>query len=207
MNLPNVKRTLRHYLGKHWVRTLWCVAVLVFWPLAVFWDDVAFSPPAFVEEWIKMAVGGIVLVVAVEVLRHLARVSEDRQNVTSMIEVDLPARLRELLLRVSDAASGCAADKVERSRLAGALKTSWGELRRELEDLQGAHASEIPEWLSRGISDFDQARVEALIRGLAPGRQTSTEIVQSEFEELQKKLTSLIDCVAANDGKWLRGGR
>jgi hypothetical protein len=67
---------LRSYFGKGWPLFAVLLLAVVFWPPFVFRSRIVFAPEHFVEEWLKLGVGGVLLFFLLEIGR--ARSTEQR---------------------------------------------------------------------------------------------------------------------------------
>jgi hypothetical protein len=56
-----LKHAAKAYTGLHWFPASLAFLLFVLWPILVFWPKVSFDASGFVEEWVKLTSGGLVL--------------------------------------------------------------------------------------------------------------------------------------------------
>jgi len=58
------------YFGSRWGVAAILLSVVIFWPVAIFGPSLSFDPATFTEEWLKMGIGGLLLLLFIEFLSH-----------------------------------------------------------------------------------------------------------------------------------------
>lgn len=198
MAQPALALVLQRLLGRQWGRNLTLLLLFVFWPLAAFWRQIAFDPAHFVEEWIKLTLGGVVLVVAVEALRQAAMESAVGWTTTRRLADDLTPQIDRLVAMVTAIGANGDSEHGTRKATGNDMLTAWAALRRTLEALTGGPDARAPQWLLTATESFDAARVDRLLVAHVPGGVAAVTTVAREHAELIQRLTELGNAIAAH---------
>ena len=174
-----VRAVLGSYFGPRWTFALIAALAVAFWPVAVFWEQIKFSPAKFTEEWIKICASGFLVILLLEMFRERAKEEARIQHRAKYLQESIREPSRTTVAAV-ERLRGTPDDLAD---LQSELSANWRELRAELKS--------APDWFKLPHG-FELDRVNALINALTAAH-ASSELVPSEIEEVHEHLLALTE--------------
>ena len=110
------------------------IAVILFWPIVVFWREIRFEPAEFVEEWVKLGTGGVLFLSLLELFKHKSAalqrsLSRERwvqdQLLSPLLQLEASVVAYQTSRRLEDESAGALAQRQ--------LWRSWKHLQRSIE--------------------------------------------------------------------------
>lgn len=186
---------MRDFFGDRWFLPLFFLAIVLFWPVIVFRGSIAFDPVNFTEEWLKLGVGGFVVLLIIEITR---RQQEETTEVRLRQEQVANAFIRpvEQLLSLLQSI-GQRFDKS--NALRGNILARWTNL---YPQLNAGNAQELLRDFDvlDLLANLDRERCTNIIESIA-AQEDGQQIDQGEFDELVNRLTSFKKQLTEDDGK------
>ena len=162
---------------------------LVFWPLIIFWPQIEFSPSQFTEEWIKISISGVVLVIVLDRLWRIRDERERRRNTSLHVRSGLLNYAKMIQVILGKEYPWTTEDRIVRKRR---LSYYWGEIRRYRTGnvIQQIQDGRVLTSLERVLIEFDDVRWNNLLQALL-----NEELNPGEYEELLKLIGDFVTSV------------
>lgn len=156
--------------GGKWFLSLVLIAVVILWPVAVFFEKIKLDPPHFVTDWLKVTIEGIIFYFVLEVVRHRSMSFTSRQLFHDSVRSLFLVPLRELAGSLAHLQKVLTTGTSSEVHHAVALVVSdWKLMRRMLERATSglvpmAKSSEA--WFEKQLIIFDIDHFQGLVSSL-----------------------------------------
>lgn len=207
--IDSFKKVVESHFGDRWLPLkLAGLIVLVFWPVAAYWDSIKFNRSLFVTEWLKIIFEGILLFLILEIVRHRSVAFDARQTVDRILLTNyaVPARTIITALKTFRQDVGKGDMQAAASVLRSAWR-AWKAVEFALSDvsIQSLPYDHLRNLLLRCKLELKPARCESILTSLramrSPDELVGDEL--EEFEELLDRYTAFLAAMEMGGGESL----
>lgn len=186
---PSARSVLRSHLGRTWPASALGLLVLIFWPIIVYWNSIRIDPAKFVEEWVKLGIGGVLLFLILEIMRHRSLEARGSELLASTLlgtyiaPTGLAIKALENFLHKLERGETGYENNVESAWLA------WEEVERALSDnfILSTVRGDLRFRLVQLRGELDPARCRSLLSSLRATRGPD-DFNRMEYDDLLRRM-------------------
>ena len=184
MRSTSLSLALLRIFGPRWRSIVSGIVVATILPLAVFWNQVTFVPERFVEEWLKLMAGGVIIFLVLAVIKAGQEVGAERETIASWLQLSLLAPTEEFVRLLGSTALS----KAESEAIHQSCKRMLSRLERGT-DPRG-FPRELPVGISEAIEALDVDRCRLLLHQVQAAGGFAPKIDPASFAELNDRLVT-----------------
>ncbi len=124
----SLRVALHNYFGRRWLLNIFGIVAATIAPGIYFWNDIAFSPDKFVEEWLKLIATTVLVAFVVEVVVARRDRSEARSLELRKLRRDYVGRVDHIIAGLRSLQRINTDDLEARDRIAANIHRDWREL-------------------------------------------------------------------------------